>query len=68
MPKEKIQLKQEADEDSLSESIIVKSYSDFVTLVTKSYSPRFTRPSKATGMPLSEEELVSPKSSREPQA
>ena len=67
MPKEKIQLQQKADEDSLFESIISKSYSDFASLVAKSYVPRFAEPSKVTGIPVSKGESVSPKSGKEPQ-
>ncbi|MFQ5925440.1 MAG: hypothetical protein ACE5IE_05530 [Dehalococcoidia bacterium] len=68
MPKEKVQLEHEADEGSLLESILAKSYSDFATLVTKSYFPRFTEPSKATEIPVSKEQPVSPESGKEPQS
>lgn len=68
MPKRKVQFQEKADEDSLSESIIAKSYRDFTSLVTKSYFPRFTEPSKAIETPVSQEETISPKLSEESQA
>lgn len=61
-----IPLPPEADEESLFESIIAKSYSNFAALVMKSYSARFVEPSKVTEMPASEEELVLPTKRRKP--
>ena len=62
MPREKGLVEKKVEKVDKSESIIYTTYSNFTSLVSESYHPRFSESQKAQISRIVEEELLTPAS------